>query len=131
MGVVFIKGSLLLPRVTWEQHGYTHRYNNGNPEWEGRTRVCSRLPTASARPGAVKAAWKNVATPSGIQVPDEPLELSVVDHSTQVSSMLLKSPMPGRQALKRWLAWLRNDTVNHLKRGTALRGKRSPGLTLS
>jgi hypothetical protein len=28
----------------------------------------------------VKAACKNVETPSGIQVPDEPLELSVIDH---------------------------------------------------
>jgi hypothetical protein len=31
----------------------------------------------------VKAVWKNVETPSGIQVPDEPLERSVVDHSTR------------------------------------------------
>ena len=29
-----------------------------------------------------EAAWKNVVTPSGIQVPDEPLERSVVEHST-------------------------------------------------
>jgi mRNA-degrading endonuclease toxin of MazEF toxin-antitoxin module len=32
---------------------------------------------------AVKAAWKHVETPSGLQGPDEPLELSVVDHSTR------------------------------------------------
>ena len=29
-----------------------------------------------------EAAWKNVETPSGIQVPDAPLERSIVDHST-------------------------------------------------
>ena len=32
---------------------------------------------------AVKAAWKNVDTPSGIQVFDEPLGLSVADHSAR------------------------------------------------
>ena len=31
---------------------------------------------------AVKAVWKNVETPLGIQVPIEPLGLSIVDHST-------------------------------------------------
>ena len=31
---------------------------------------------------AVKARSRNVVTPWGIQVPHEPLELSVVDHST-------------------------------------------------
>jgi hypothetical protein len=31
---------------------------------------------------AVKAACKNVETPWGMQVPHEPLELSIVDHYT-------------------------------------------------
>jgi hypothetical protein len=29
-----------------------------------------------------EAVWKNVVTPLGIQVPIEPLERSIVDHST-------------------------------------------------
>jgi hypothetical protein len=29
---------------------------------------------------AVKAAYRNVETPMGIQVPNEPLELSIADH---------------------------------------------------
>jgi len=50
----------------------------------------------------VKAASRNVKRPSGIQVPDEPLELSNSDHLSVVSSILLKSAMRGRQALKTW-----------------------------
>ena len=51
---------------------------------------------------AVKAACRNVETPSGIQVPDEPLELSTMGHSHGVSSMLLKGAMRRKQASKRW-----------------------------
>ena len=45
-----------------------------------RTKHCSRRLPASAR-CAVKAVWKNVVTPVGIQVSTEPLELSIIDHS--------------------------------------------------
>ncbi len=40
----------------------------------------------------------------GMQVPGEPLRLSNGDHLSVVSSMPLKGPMRGRQALKTW--WL-------------------------
>ena len=42
---------------------------------------------------AVKAACRNVDNTMGIQVPDEPLELSIVGHPASVSSMLLKGAM--------------------------------------
>ena len=45
--------------------------------------ACRRRRIASAPTSlcAVKAVWKKVETPLGIQVPNEPLELSIVDHS--------------------------------------------------
>ena len=48
------------------------------------TIACKRPPIASARASlcAVKAVWKHVETPLGIQVPTEPLGRSIVDHST-------------------------------------------------
>ena len=49
----------------------------------GLTLACSRRLPAFARPSlcAVKAVWKHVETPLGIQVPIEPLERSAIDHS--------------------------------------------------
>ena len=36
----------------------------------------------------MKAAWKNVETPLGIQVLTEPVELSIIDHSSDIARAL-------------------------------------------
>ena len=57
--------------------------------------------------------------PQRMQVRSEPLELSVAHQMTcRVSSMLLKGVMRKKQASKICNAWLRNATVNHLKRAS-------------
>ncbi len=55
------------------------------PMTKHRSRVTSNqalhLTASSLRSVRREAVWKNVETPSGIQVPIEPLELSTLDHS--------------------------------------------------
>jgi hypothetical protein len=51
-----------------------------------------------------------------MQVPDEPLELSIVSHFHGVSSMLLKGAPEEKASIQKGSAWLRDAMVNHLKR---------------
>ena len=49
---------------------------------------------------AVKAVWRNVVTPGGIQVPSESLGLSIIGQLDDVSSMALKGAVRRRQVFK-------------------------------
>jgi hypothetical protein len=57
----------------------------------------------------------------GVQAPSEPLELSIIDHSMWCEQHAPERRYEEETSLQEVVAWLRNDTVNHLKRGKVLR----------